>query len=274
MSLPVDDPDAATRMYHHRPEMVSTDRGDGPAVVFSHGTLMDRSMFDPQLDALAGDYRTLAYDHRARTEHGHAPYDLADLVDDCRTFLDAKQVDSCVLAGMSMGGFMALRFALTYPDVLDGIVLIDSQAAPHADADQDEYEGMIEQTRAAGEVPADLAELVSHLLFGETSVETRQPRVQTWIDRWLTYPGEAIYHEVNSWLDRPGVADRLDEIDVPALVLHGEEDASIDPELGRATADGLPDGRFELIPEAGHSSNLENPEPTNTALRQFLDTVY
>lgn len=268
--------DAASAMYRERADTLIDERGrgTGPTIVFSHGTLMDRTMFDPQLDALADDYRTVAYDHRARTEHCHDPYDLDDLVGDCRTLLGAKGIDSCVLAGMSMGGFMALRFALAYPNILDGIVLIDSMASPHSQAEQDEYEGMIDQTRAAGEVPDDLAELVSHLLFGETSIAERGDLVDHWIDRWRTYPGEAIYHETKSWLHRPGVVDRLEEIEVPVLVLHGAEDASLDPEKGRETAEGLPDGRFELVPEAGHSSNLENPAPTNATLQAFLEEVY
>lgn len=261
-------------MYRHRLETVATDRGTGPPVVFSHGTLMDWTMFEPQLDALADDYRTVAYNHRARTEHGHEPYDLDDLVEDCEAVLDAAGIDSCVLAGMSMGGFMALRFALAHPERLEGLVFIDSMAEPHPEDEQDEYEGMIEATRAAGRADPDVAEIASHLLFGETSVAERPDLVETWIDRWLTYPGEAIYHEVKSWLHRPGVADRLDEIDVPALVLHGEEDTALDPAKGEALADGLPNGRFEAVPEAGHSSNLENPDVANAAIREFLETVY
>ena len=264
----------ATAMYRRRPETVAVDRGVGPPVVFSHGTLMDWTMFEPQLSALSEDYRTIAYNHRARTEHGHAPYDLDDLVDDCEAVLDAAGVDACVLAGMSMGGFMALRFALAHPERVNGLVLIDTMAEPHPEDERAEYEGMIEATRSAGQVDPELAEIVASLLFGETSLEERRDLVDTWIDRWLTYPGEAVYHEVNSWLHRPGVADRLDEIDVPTLVLHGAEDAAIDPDNGIALAEHLPDARHEVVPEAGHSSNLENPAVANVAIRDFLEEVY
>ena len=273
MSPAADEPTPATQLYRHRPETVAVDRGTGPAVVFSHGTLMDRTMFEPQLEALAGDYRTVAYDHRARTEHAHEPYDLDDLVGNCRTLIDAKDIDSCVLAGMSMGGFMALRFALAHPEVLDGLVLIDSMATPHTEAERNEYGGLIDQARADGVSP-DLTELVSHILFGETSVAERPALVEHWRNRWRSYPGEAVYHEVRSWIHRPGVEDRLSEIDVPTLVLHGEEDAAIDPDRAAPMVESLPDARMERVPAAGHSSNLENPEAANAAISEFLDDVY
>ncbi|AQL44207.1 alpha/beta hydrolase [Halorientalis sp. IM1011] len=269
-----EDPDPATRLYHHRTETVSEERGSGPAVVFAHGTLMDWTMFEPQLSALSDEYRTIAYNLRARTDRFQGPYDLDDLADDCRVLMDARDIDSCVLAGMSMGGFMALRFALRYPDMLDGIVLIDSMATPHDEAEREQYGDMVETAKSEGDVPDPMAEAVSHMLFGQTSIEERTDLVEHWKDRWLTYPGEAVHDEVKSWLHRPGVEDRLDEIDVPVLITHGAEDVSIEPERAEPMVDQLPDARMEVIPEAGHSSNTENPDAANAAIREFLEEVY
>jgi pimeloyl-ACP methyl ester carboxylesterase len=266
--------DPATAMYRHRTETVSVDEGSGPPVVFSHGTLMDWTMFQPQIDAFSDDYRTIAYNSRARTDNWQGPYDLDDLVEDCHALLEAKGVDSCVLAGMSMGGFMTLRFALEYPEKLDGIVLIDSMAEPHPEDDQEQYGEMIETTKAEGKAPEPMVDVVASLLFGRTSNEERTDLVEHWKDRWRTYPGEAIHDEVKSWLHRPGVEDRLDEIDVPVLITHGEEDISIEPEMAEPMVDQLPDARMELIPEAGHSSNTENPEAANAAIGEFLEDIY
>ncbi|WP_136715107.1 alpha/beta fold hydrolase [Halorientalis salina] len=269
-----EDPDPATEMYRHRTETVSVDRGEGPPLVLSHGTLMDWTMFQPQLDAFADDYRVVTYNNRARTDNWQGPYDLDDLADDCRTLMEAKSIDSAVLGGMSMGGFMALRFALRYPDALEGIVLIDSMAKPHPEDDQEQYNDMVQQTKAAGDVPEQMADIVSNMLFGRTSIEQRTDLVEHWKNRWLTYPGEAVHDEVKSWLHRSGVEDRLDEIEVPVLIVHGEEDISIEPEMSEPMVDQLPNARMETVPEAGHSSNLENPEPVNDAIRSFLEDVY
>lgn len=264
----------ATEAYRERVETYATERGEGPPVVFSHGTGMDRTIFDPQLDELSAEYRVVAYDSRARTDQYAGPYDLYDLADDCAAVLDALNIDSCVLGGMSMGGFMALRFADRYPDRLEGLVMIDSFAGPHTADEQEEYVQMAEQIRQADIPPEPLLDEAQNLLFGQTTNDENPDLVEHWADRWRTYPPEAFYHEVHSWLDRPDFTDELADIDVPVLVVHGEEDIAVEPDRAEPMVDHLPDARMELIPEAGHTSNLENPEAANAAIREFLEEVY
>lgn len=268
------DPDLPADAYRARPEPFVTDRGDGPPVLFAHGTLMDRTMFEPQIEALAPEYRTAAFDFRARTEFWEGPYDMDDLVDDTLAVADGLGMDAPVLAGMSMGGFTALRYALEHPDRLSGLVLIDSAAEPHGDADREQYGAMVADLPGTDRVSRGLAEASAHFLFGETTTAERPDLVESWVDRWETYVPESVYHEVNSWLDRPGVADRLDEVDVPTLVVHGEEDRSLPIEGAARMAEALPDAELARIPEAGHTSTLENPEAVSAAMAAFLDSVY
>ncbi|MEE6211140.1 alpha/beta hydrolase [Salarchaeum sp. III] len=261
-------------LYTHRAETVSTDRGDGDTVVFAHGTLMDRTMFAPQLDAFSDDYRTVSVDLRARTDRYADDYDLDDLVADVERVLDAKDIDSCVLAGMSMGGFMGLKFALDHPDRLDGLVLVDSMAKPHSPADQERHAATVDALEGLPTLPEEAARPVTHELFGETTREERTDLVDAWVDRWTTYPGDAVKGEVYSWLDRDDLHERVDDIDVPVLAVHGEEDATLDIDEARDSYAEIPDLTFESIPEAGHSSNCENPAAVNDALADFLDRVY
>lgn len=260
------------RAYRSRPTLYH-DEGDGDPVVFAHGTLMDRTMWEPQVRALAPEYRTVAYDLRARTEHYSPEYSLDDLADDCAALLDALDVDSCVLAGMSMGGFTALKFALRHPERLDGLVLVDSMADVHGETQTRTYEAMVDQLLASESVPRALAETASQILFGETTRAENPELVESWLERWLSYSPEAVANEVGSWMHRDSLVDRVDEIEVPALVVHGDEDTSIPVEKARETAEALPDGRIDVVEEAGHSSNLEKPETVNRALRGFLEEV-
>ncbi len=259
--------------YRNRPTLYR-DEGSGHAVVFAHGTLMDRTMFDPQIEALAPEYRCIAYDLRARTEHYASEYTLDALADDCAALLDSLDVDSCVLAGMSMGGFTALKFALHHPDRLDGLVLVDSMADVHEETQTKTYEAMVDQLLTSDTVPQALAETASQMLFGETTRAENPELVEAWVERWLSYTPEAIANEVGSWMHREPLLDQVDEIDVPTLVVHGDEDTSIPVEKGRETAEALPDGRLEVVEEAGHSSNVEQPETVNAALSEFLEEVH
>jgi pimeloyl-ACP methyl ester carboxylesterase len=104
----------ATAASRHRLDTLAIDGGQGDAVVFAHGTLMDRTMFGPQRRWPTNTARW-PDDPRARTAHVHDGDDLDDLVADCDAVLDGAAIGSCVLGGMSSGGFVALRFALAHP---------------------------------------------------------------------------------------------------------------------------------------------------------------
>jgi pimeloyl-ACP methyl ester carboxylesterase len=177
--------DRAVSRYRVRPETVVTDRGTGPPLVLCHGTLMDRTMFDPQVAALADEYRVVAYDTRARTDRYADAYDLYDLADDCAALADGLGLDSFVLGGMSTGGVVALRFAERYPELLDGLILIDSTAGPHEEHEIEQYRGMVERTRAAGAIPADLAAVVEQILFGSTTREENPEPVNRAVREFL-----------------------------------------------------------------------------------------
>lgn len=267
------DESLARRAYRTRSDL-HREEGDGPPVVFAHGTLMDRTMFDPQIEALSDDYRTVAYNLRARTEYYAPPYDLYDLVEDCDAFLDNIGVDTCTLVGMSMGGFMGLRFALEHQDRLDALVLVDSMAGTHEEAQTQSYDAMISQIEGSDDVPEGLARTSADILFGDTTHDRNPELVDRWVDRWLSYPPMSVVNEVRSWLHREDILDRMDEIEVPVLAFQGEEDTSIPVERGQETVDALPDARLEVVPESGHSANDENPEFVNEKLSEFLDEIY
>ena len=267
------DEDPARAMYRYRTDALADDRGDGPPLVCLHGTLMDRTMFAPQARALSDDYRVVAYDSRARTDRWRGPYDLDDLVEDCRTVLDALDIDTCVLAGMSMGGFVAARFALKYPERLEGIVFVDSMAEAYTEEEQTEYGDLAAGVRGADRVPMEIAELSANLMFSERAHEEQTDLVEHWRNRWHTYPGDAVAAEIESWRTEPGVLEDLSELDLPTLAIHGEQDQSIPPERARRTVEAL-DGRFETVAGAGHPSNLERPEAVTEVLREFLGEVY
>jgi len=106
--------------------------GDGPVIVFSHGLLMDSSMFAPQVQALRGQWRCITWDERG---HGQTadparcdPFTYYDSADDLAALLTHLGVQQAVLAGMSQGGYLSLRCALTHPAVVRALVLIDTQA--------------------------------------------------------------------------------------------------------------------------------------------------
>jgi pimeloyl-ACP methyl ester carboxylesterase len=243
--------------------------GGGLAVVFSHGTMMDRSMFRPQLATLSGSFRVIAFDHRARTARWQGPYSLDDLASDCLALLDALGIERCVLGGMSMGGFMALRMALRHPDRLDAIILIDSMAS----APLSPNEGFFQSLKDSGPLSEAVARRNADILFGVTTRSHRPELVDAWKAQWRELTGASVYWETASWLRREDLSSRLGEISVPTLVIHGEEDVIIPIAAGEEMADGVQNGRLVRVANAGHTSNLEDPDAVNAAISGFVESL-
>src|SRR5438105_4534816 len=104
--------------------------GDGPAVVFSHGFLMDREMFAAQIQALAPEFRVITWDQRGHgeTEFDGQPFTYWDSARDCLGLLDHLGIETAVLGGMSQGGFLSMRAALLQSARVRALVLIDTQS--------------------------------------------------------------------------------------------------------------------------------------------------
>jgi pimeloyl-ACP methyl ester carboxylesterase len=250
------------------------DRGHGDAIVFSHGMMLDRTMFAPQVEALSPHYRTVAFDHRARWSDSEEPYSLYDLADDLRALLDELEIERCVLAGMSMGGFMAVRAALRHPDRIAGIVLIGASDLPYSPDDQARWEAYFGSHRGAATLPREVAEEQATGHFSERTRLQRPELVRAWTDRIATRSGNATYLEAVSWARQDDVRDAWAELDLPALVIHGDEDAAIPLEHALETFRRSRSGRLLVVPYAGHAVNLEDPDAVNNALATFLAETY
>jgi pimeloyl-ACP methyl ester carboxylesterase len=248
-----------------------TELGKGRrCAVFSHGFLMDRTMFNPQLRALSKQYRTVAYDSRARFGSGNGFYDLYDLAEDCRAILDSIRVQRAILVGMSMGGWMAVRFALQHPDRVCGLVLIDS---PVATAPMRQFDTTFNPLRGKATLPVDFVDWVTREMFGETTLRTNPALAVHWRDRFLNYNGDAVYTEALSWRDRDDLSQAISAIHVPVLILHGDEDRRAPLSVVKPMLNAFPQAELAVVPRAGHTSNLENPEFVNDAMLRFFEKV-
>lgn len=248
--------------------------GEGPPVLMAHGTMMDWSMFIPQIVALKNRNRVVAFNQRARTDAYDAPYSLADLAGDCRTIMDDLGIERCVLAGMSMGGFMAMEFARLFQERLDGLILIGSQIGVYSPEEQVLRGAEFDRFDIDGKVPRNLAEQAASFVFGATTIAERGDLVAEWIERWCEWPARSVMREGRSWL---GKADRGPEaraFEKPVLVVHGEEDAVLPiDEKTDAMKAAFPDVAIVRVARAGHVVNLEQPAQTNAAICGFLDRI-
>jgi pimeloyl-ACP methyl ester carboxylesterase len=239
--------------------------GDGAAVIFSHGFLMDHDMFEPQVADLAGEFRCITWDERGfgQTE-ANGPFTYWDSADDALALLSHLDVERAFFVGMSQGGFLSMRAALRAPDRVLGLGLIDTQAGVEAAETVPVYEAMTEDWATNG--PSDdLANGVASIIMSPGYDHS------AWVAKWQASPKEAIREPFRTLVGRDDITDRLGEIDAPAIVFHGEADAAISMEDAERLLEGLPRGEeLVRIPGAGHASNLSHPAEVNGPLVAFL----
>ena len=255
-----------------RPPFV--DVGSGPPVVFAHGTLMDHTMFGPQIEHLKGRYRVVALNHRVLSGR-NVRHTLDDLVEDCRAVLDQLGFGRCVLGGMSLGGFMAIPFALKYPERLDGLILMATTSSDYPKEEQDKFFAKFGELDIDGMVTPEWAEWVAPYVWGETTMKRNRKLVDHWSKVWtMSIPARSVYHQGLAWIPKRDDTGKLGSIRTPTLVLHGEEDHPIPLERAERMARAIPNSTFVSIPAAGHTCNLEAPAPVNAAISAFLERLY
>lgn len=239
--------------------------GDGPPVVLAHGFLMDRSMFRHQVEALRDRYRMITWDERGfgDTITDGEPFTYWDSASDGLGLMDHLGIDRAVVGGMSQGGYLSLRVALTAPERVRALILLDSGAALDAPETLAANSGMVDMWLSVGPVD-ELAQAVATIIIDDP-VENPE-----WIAKWQARPKESLAEPARCLLTRDDVSPRLGEITCPALVVHGTEDTAITMAHAEEMADGLP-GCGGVVKVAGaHAANLTNPDPVNAAILDFL----
>jgi pimeloyl-ACP methyl ester carboxylesterase len=240
--------------------------GDGPPVVLSHGFLMDREMFAPQVKALAGEFRLITWDERGfgETEFDGKPFTYWDSARDCLGLLDYLGIEQAVLGGVSQGGFLSLRAALLEPDRVRALVLIDTQAGGEDPERLPAYRQMQETWLEHGPID-DLVNVVASLIIGDPVLS------ETWIAKWKALDPEVMRAPGDCLMERDDITDRLGEISCPAIVFHGTADISIEMRLAEDLCKGLSGcGGVVRIEGASHAANLTHPEQVNGPLLDFL----
>jgi len=240
--------------------------GDGSPVILAHGFLMDQEMFVHQVEALRDRYRVITWDERGfgQTTYDGEPFSYWDSANDCLALLDHLGVDRAVVGGMSQGGFVSLRVALTAPGRVRALILLDTQAGVEAPETVPAYEGMRDTWLAAGPVD-ELLEGIAGIIISDPDENP------TWIAKWKQQPNDYIVQPFATLMTRDDVTDRLGEISCPALVIHGTEDNAIAMDKAEALAAALA-GSGDVVKVGGaHAANLTNPVPVNEAILSFLD---
>lgn len=274
--------------------MAYDDGGRGPVMMLLHGFPLDRSMWREQIDFLsAHGFRAIAPDLRGLGEvsgklqlvpgadaEGEPQAEarrtmlttMEEMARDVSALMDHLRIDRAVICGLSMGAYVTFEFAHLFPSRVLALVLAGARAQGPDDAERKSREEKAQQALAEGMI--GLAEgIVPQMLAAKTLAH--KPEVAARVRRMIADTNAA-----GAAAAQRGMAARRDytldlaRITVPTLIIAGSEDAVRTPADAEFIHQGIKDSRLEVIDDAGHLMNMEQPEVFNRTLTDFLRLIH
>jgi pimeloyl-ACP methyl ester carboxylesterase len=253
------------------------DEGSGPLVLFGHGLLASKEMFRAQIDALSDRFRVVSVDWPGHAGSGPPPegWDFWRMAEDTASLVrDVLGETEGVFAGLSQGGFGFMRLALRHPDMVRGLILMDTSAGPEPAENLEPYQQLAgAMLHGDDEVRLAAASAAAGILYGATWRAMNPEGLEHEIALMLGHDRDGQYAAEQAVFTRDDISDQIASISAPTLVVCGEEDVATVPEKAQFIAAQIADAELVMIPEAGHHSALENPGPVNEAIERFLARV-
>ena len=248
------------------------DAGRGMPVILLHGFPHDRRLWMRQLPALGACCRCIAPDLRGFGESTTArPYSMDQYADDLAQLMDALEIGSAVVVRLSMGGYITLACWRRHRARLRALVLADTRAGADSEEGKRKRHDMIALARERGSDA--VADAMITAMVGKTTRE-RQPEVAAAMRAMLAAaPVDGIAGALEAMMARPDSTPTLAAITVPTLIVVGDEDVLTPPEESRAMHAAIAGSRLEVIPHAGHVSNVERPAAFNRVVSDFVARV-
>lgn len=190
---------------------------------------------------------------------------------DALAIMDRLELSSAHFVGLSMGGFVGMRLAARYPERVRSLCLLETSAGPEPRKNLPKYRVLVFVARHLG--VRHVVDAVMPVMFSKTFLT--DPRYAAVRSEWrqrLADSRDDIWRAVQGVLRRPGVEHELDRITCPTLVIVGDEDRATPPDKAEAIVRGVRNARLARVPEAGHTSTVEQPERVSQLLRDFLRT--
>jgi pimeloyl-ACP methyl ester carboxylesterase len=253
-------------------EITFDDIGSGLPVVFLHAFPLNRTMWEPQIGALVAECRCIPIDFRGFGESAAAPpYSMDRYADDVAGVLDTLQIERAVVVGISMGGYVSFAMWRRHRDRIRALVLADTRAGADSVETAARRHELIEIAETQGSTAVANMQIVG--LVGKTTRDKR-PDIYDSIHRMMAQTApEGIIGALEAMIERPDSTPTCATIDVPTLVVVGEEDVLTPPKEARALHRAIAGSRIEVLRQAGHLSNVERPAAFNTVVSEFLGSL-
>ncbi len=239
---------------------------DAPPLVFVNSLGTDLRIWDSLLPGFARRFCCLRYDKRGHglTDATTGPYSIQGLAEDLARLLDAQRVKGTVVCGLSIGGMIAQALTAARPDLVRGLILMDTA---HRIGTGQMWNDRIAAIRAGG--IASIADAILERWFSPAFHRDRPEELAGWRNMLVRTPLEG-YLACCAAIRDADLTDAARSIAVPTLCMVGDQDGSTPPEVVAGLAGLVPTSRLVTIVGAGHLPCVEQPDATAAAISSFL----
>jgi 3-oxoadipate enol-lactonase len=251
------------------------EKGQGQTLIMIHGGLLDRRMWDDQFDVFAKQFRVIRYDVR---NHGLSKSDVDKYYNykDLYNLLEKMNIPETIIMGLSLGGKIAIDFALEYPEKVTALILV----APGLSGYEFKSKQVVENSKKLQEAwsKGDIDLAIEFFQRSWTDGPHRKPsqidpsvreKVRAMaINSAKNWNPEAVLLQLN-----PPAVERIDEIHLPTLAVVGDLDMPGILEIVDKIEKNIPDAQKVIIPGAAHMVNMEKPKEFNKIVLDYLSNL-
>jgi pimeloyl-ACP methyl ester carboxylesterase len=243
------------------------------AIVFIHGFPYDHTMWDKQINELKSNYFCVTYDIRGlgQSPIGDGQYTMESFVDDLEIIINELKLDKPVLCGLSMGGYISLRAVERNESNYSGLILCDTRSASDTDDGKIKRAENIKKINTLG-VKHFISEFVPHC-FSVKSITDSNEEYANVLNKSLNSNAIGVKGCLLAMSGRTDTTSYLSRIKIPTLLLCGEDDRLTPPDTMELMAEQIPNSHFEIVPDAGHMSPIENGSFVNNRIKRFLARI-
>lgn len=244
---------------------------ENPAVIFLHGFCFDSSMWDEQIAALQDDFFCITYDIRGmgKTDAGDGQFTMESFVDDVYMIIEEYGLEKPAICGLSMGGYIAFRTVERAQETFGAAIFCDTRATA------DKNEAKLKRANAIKTINHEgLGTFIDNFLPTTVSdgfMEERAEEFANLVRKAKSGSALGVKGCTLAMQGRTDTWDFLPEINIPTLLICGEEDALSPVEEMRETAERIPCAEFKVVSGSGHMTPIEQPQQVNEILKSFLD---
>ena len=246
------------------------ENGHGEPLLLIMGIGYTSDMWCHVEPGLAARYRTIVFDNRGvgQSDAVPGPHLIPTMAADAAAVLDAADVETAYVFGLSMGGYITQEFALNYPRRVRALILGGASCGGENAVPAKQEVWDVAQERLNMPPEKAVRALVPYIYDASTPHERIEIDMEI---RLRTYPSAESYKAQLEGILQLESFGRLGELRTPTLVIHGEHDQLVPPENGRLLAEMIPGARLEMLPEASHMFTTDRPQETVSTVLRFLD---